>query len=122
MPIRTHRIVPLALLAFTASTFAAAADESKPSDDPSPPVVVKVASAKVVDAGANKDDPRAAFDLVNVEQATCYAIAPSGGGSVAVGDSYAVVRASDIDDAIRTRLAAHYPKCAIVEVVARVTR
>ena len=121
MRVRSRHAVAIALLACGACVFAARPLESKAADEAGQPAVVKVASVKVVDAGTTKGDPRAAFELVNLEAGACYAMAPSPGGTVAVGDDYAVVPASDVDEAVRAKLAADYPKCPIVEVVARVT-
>jgi hypothetical protein len=120
--IRTTHAVSLALL--LTCVHARAADPADPatSGDATAPVVVKVASLSVVDEGATKGDPSASFGLVNLKQGACYAFAPPGGPTVEVGVSYTVIPASNVDDALRAKLHADYPKCAIVDVVGRSLR
>jgi hypothetical protein len=119
----TRRIhaISFALLVSSAH-ICAGASAARPNDEATAPVVVKVASLRVVDAGETKGDPRASFGLVNLEQGPCYAIAPPGGPTIEVGESYTVIPASNIDDAVRTKLRTGYPKCAIVDVVGRSVR
>ena len=46
----------------------------------------------------------------------------TGGPIIEVGVSYTVIPASSVDDALRAKLQADYPKCAIVDVVGRSVR
>jgi hypothetical protein len=121
MTIRIVRAVSFALLISSAHALAGAPD-SAPPDEAAAPVVIKVESLDVVDVGSTKGDPRANFGIVNLKQGTCYAIAPPAGATVEVGDGYAVVPATGVDDALRAKLKADYPKCAIVDVVGRSVR
>lgn len=118
---RTIHAVSFALL-ISIAHLCADASAAPPNDEAAPPVIVKVTSLTVVDAGEAKGDPRASFGLVNREQGTCYAIAPPSGPTIEVGESYTVISASNIDDAMRTKLRTDYPKCAIVDVVGRSVR
>jgi len=47
---------------------------------------------------------------------------PPGGPIIDVGVSYTVIPASNVDEALRAKLRADYPKCAIVDVVGRSVR
>ena len=120
--IRTIPAVSVALLFSITRALAAEPTESASSDDATAPVVVKVASLDVVDEGATKGDPAARFGIVNRKQDTCYAFAPPGGPIIDVGVSYTVIPASNVDGALRAKLHADYPKCAIVDVVGRSVR
>lgn len=122
MTIRTLRAVSLAWLVTIAPAFADVSADPASKDDAKPPVNVKVETLDVVDAGPTKGDPRGNFGIVNLKQGTCYAFAPPGGPTVEVGESYTVIPASDIDDAVRAKLAADYPNCATVDVVGRVVQ
>ena len=82
------------------------------------PQSIKIVSADVVEEG-DKGDRRSTFTLVQSERGTCYAIAPPGGEGSVAGESYVVVATSDIDEALKQRLATDHPGCALVEVVAR---
>jgi hypothetical protein len=90
------------------------------ADEPAPgaPRSIRIVSADVVEEGA-KGDRQSTFTLVQSEQGACYAIAPPGGEGIVAGESYVVVAASDVDDALRQRLATDHPRCALVDVVAR---
>jgi hypothetical protein len=112
----------IAILAFVFGAPAFASQDDSTASGGTRPVVVKVATVQVVHAGNAKDDPRATFGVVNLETETCYAIAAPMGASVAVGENYALVAATDIDDEIAKKMHTDYPKCAIVEAVARVMR
>jgi hypothetical protein len=90
------------------------ADELKPGA----PQSIRIVSADVVEEGA-KGDRQATFTLVQAEQGRCYAIAPPGGEGMVAGESYVVVATSDVDEALKQRLAADHPGCTLVEVVAR---
>lgn len=85
------------------------------------PQSIKIVSADVVEEGA-KGDRQSTFTLVQSEQGKCYAIAPPGGEGMVAGERYVVVAASDVDDALKQRLAADHPGCALVDVVARAAR
>lgn len=92
------------------------------ADEPSgAPHTISIVSADIVHEGAD-GDRRSTFTLVQSEQGKCYAIAPPGGEGLAAGDSYVVVAASDVDDALRQRLATDHPGCALVDVVARAVK
>jgi hypothetical protein len=92
------------------------------ADEPSgAPQTIKIVSADVIQEGA-AGDRRSTFTLVQSEQGTCYAIAPPGGEGMIAGESYAVVPSNSVDDALKQKLAADHPKCAIVDVVARAMR
>ncbi|MGH8174459.1 MAG: hypothetical protein ACREPX_15065 [Rhodanobacteraceae bacterium] len=118
--IRILLSVAFALLACSAQ---ALADEpAGASADATAPVVVKVATLSVVDEGATKGDASAKFGMVNLKQGACYAVAPPGGPTIEVGVSYTVIPASNVEPALREKLAADYPKCAIVDVVGRSVR
>ncbi|HEY6894901.1 MAG TPA: hypothetical protein VI258_12080 [Rhodanobacteraceae bacterium] len=82
------------------------------------PQSIKIVSADVVEEG-EKGDRQATFTLVQTEQGKCYAVAPPGGEGIVAGESYVVIASSDVDGALRERLATDHPGCAIVEVVAR---
>src|SRR4051812_44822865 len=119
MTIRIVRAVSLTLLVSSACALADATDAPSSTDDAKPPVTVEVESLVVADAGSTKGEPRGRFGIVNLEQGTCYAFAPPGGPTVEIGESYTVIPASGVDDAVRAKLAADYPKCAAVDVVGR---
>ena len=120
--IRTIHAASLAVLFFSAHALAAEPADYVSSGDATAPVVVKVTSLSVVDAGSTKGDPSASFGLVNLKKGPCYAFAPPGGPTIEVGVSYTVIPASNVDDALRAKLRADYPKCAIVDVVGRSVR
>ena len=122
MTMRIIHAVSFALLVSGANAFAGASADSAPKDEAKPPVTVKVESLDPVDVGATKGDSRANFGMVNLKAGTCYAFAPPAGATVEVGESYTVIPSRDIDDDIRAKLAADYPKCAIVDVVGRSVR
>jgi hypothetical protein len=122
MTIRTVRVVSFALLIASTHALAGATTDSASADEAKTPVIVKIESLDPVDVGSPQGDPRANFGIVNLKAGTCYAFAPPAGATVEVGESYTVVPSRDIDDAIRAKLAADYPKCAIVEVVGRSVR
>ena len=82
------------------------------------PQTIRIVSADVVEEGA-AGDRQSTFTLVQAEQGKCYAIAPPGGEGVLAGESYVVVAASDVDDALKQRLATDHPGCTLVDVVAR---
>lgn len=82
------------------------------------PQAIKIVSADVVQEGA-AGDRHSTFTLVQSEQGKCYAIAPPGGEGMIAGESYVVVAANDIDDALKHRLATDHPGCTLVDVVAR---
>ena len=120
--IRTIHAVSLALLVSSAHALAAEPADFVSTGDATAPVVVKVVSLDVVDVGATKGDPSASFGMVNLKRGACYAFAPPGGPTIEVGGSYTVIPASNVDDALRAKLKADYPKCAIVDVVGRSVR
>ena len=93
------------------------ADES-PSGAPEK---ISIVSVDTVEEGA-AGDRLSTFRLVQSEQKKCYAIAPPGGEGMVAGESYVVVAANDIDDALKQRLATDHPGCAVVNVVARAMR
>lgn len=119
MTMRIIRAVSFSLLVTGANAFAGAPADTAPTDEAKPPVIVKVESLDNVDVGSTKGDPRANFGIVNLKTGACYAFAPPSGTTVEVGESYTVIPSPDIDDAIRARVAADYPKCATVDVVGR---
>jgi len=82
------------------------------------PQAIRVVSADVVEEGT-KGDRQSTFTLVQSEQGKCYAIAPPGGEGIEAGEAYVVVAASDVDDALKEKLAKDHPGCKIVDVVAR---
>ena len=82
------------------------------------PQTVRIVSADVVEEGA-AGDRQSTFTLVQSDQKKCYAIAPPGGEGIVAGESYVVVAASSVDDALRQRLATDHPGCVLVDVVAR---
>lgn len=90
------------------------------ADEPSAgaPQTIKVAAAEPVAEGA-QGERSTTFMLVQSEQGTCFAIAPPGGEGMLAGESYVVVAASGVDDALRQRLATDHPGCVLVDVVAR---
>ena len=89
------------------------------ADEPSgAPQTIKIVSSDVVQEGA-AGDRHSTFTLVQSEQGKCYAIAPPGGEGMVAGESYVVVAASSVDDALKQRLATDHPGCMIVDVVAR---
>lgn len=122
MTMRIIRAVSFALLVTTATTFVDTSADAAPTDEAKPPVIVKVESLDPVDVGTTKGDPRANFGIVNLKVGTCYAFAPPAGATVEVGESYTVIPSSDIENEIRAKLIADYPKCAIVDVVGRSVR
>jgi hypothetical protein len=121
--IRTiHAVFSFALLVSGARVLAAEPADYVSTGDATAPVVVKVTSLDVVDLGATKGDPSASFGMVNLKKGACYAFAPPGGPTVEVGGSYTVIPASNVDDALQTKLKADYSKCAVVDVVGRSVR
>jgi len=106
-------------ISICAQVSAAASADATPPTDPSAPVIIRVASVDVAEEG-DKDDANATFGIVNLSEATCYAIAPPTGALIEVGESYAVVPASEVAEEVRAKLKAAYPKCAIVQTVAHV--
>ena len=82
------------------------------------PQTIRVVSANVVEEGA-AGDRQSTFTLVQSDQSKCYAIAPPGGEGLVAGEAYVVVAASDVDDALKKRLASDHPGCTLVDVVAR---
>jgi hypothetical protein len=85
------------------------------------PQTIRIVSATVVEEGA-AGDRQSTFTLVEAEKGTCYAIAPPGGEGLDAGDAYVVVPASDVDAALRERLAKDHPDCKLVDVVARAVK
>jgi hypothetical protein len=122
MTMRIIRAVSFALLVTTAATFADMSAATAQTGEAKTPVIVKVESLDPVDVGDTKGDPRANFGIVNLKAGTCYAFAPPAGPTVEVDVSYTVIPAPDVDDAVRAKLAADYPKCEIVDVVGRSVR
>jgi len=118
----TIRVLVAAALPFLMASAPAFADEPGASaKDPSAPVIIQVSSVEeVAGEAARGDDAKADFGIINLHEATCYAVAPPMGALIEVGESYALVPASNVDDDVRTKLGAAYPKCAIVQVVAHV--
>jgi hypothetical protein len=114
MTIRSMLAIPSLMLAFTV----ASATGEKPADAPSTPQTIRIVAAEVIEEGA-PGDRQWTFTLISAESGACYAIAPPGGEGISAGDSYIIVAASDVDDAIRSKLAVDRPGCAIVDVVAR---
>jgi hypothetical protein len=82
------------------------------------PQTVRIVSASVIEEGA-AGDRQSTFTLVQSEKGSCYAIAPPGGEGIVAGDSYVVVAATSVDDALKQRLATDHPGCMLVDVVAR---
>ena len=85
---------------------------------PGAPQTIRIVSADVVEEGA-AGDRQSTFTLVQAEKGQCFAIAPPGGEGLVAGESYVIVAASDVDDALRHRLATDHPGCTLVDVVAR---
>jgi len=85
------------------------------------PQTVRIVSAAVVAEGA-AGDRQSTFTLVQSEHGKCYAIAPPGGEGIVAGESYVVVAAGGVDDALRQRLATDHPGCMLVDVVARAVK
>jgi hypothetical protein len=105
----------LLALAAAASFVPSAANAA---DEPGKPETIKVASAEAVAEGA-AGERRTTFTLVHTDEGACYAIAPPGGEGLDAGAAYIVVPASDVDDALRQKLAKDHPDCKLVDVVAR---
>jgi hypothetical protein len=105
--------ISLGAASMLAST-AGIADEGSPGA----PQTIRIVSADVVEEGA-AGDRQSTFTLVQAEQGKCFAIAPPGGEGMLAGESYVVVAASDVDDALKQRLATDHPGCTLVDVVAR---
>ena len=82
------------------------------------PQSIRIVSADVVEEGT-KGDRQSTFTLVQSEQGKCYAIAPPGGEGMVAGESYVVVAATSVDDALKQRLASDHPGCVVADVVAR---
>ncbi len=120
MTIRS-RVAIATLLAFDAAAFAAFPDAALAADEPGAPHTIKVAAAESVEEG-EAGERRSTFMLVHSDQGTCYAVAPPGGEGMVAGDSYVVVQASGVDDALKQKLTSDHPGCAIVDVVARAKR
>lgn len=120
MTIRLRLAVPLALVACCATLSARAQDNSIVSANEPAPTEIKVDSVKVVEPG--QGDPQGTFDVVNLGHGACYAILLSPEERIEVGEHYAVMPATDVDEALRKKIAGDYPKCTIVNVVARVMR
>ena len=109
----------LALVGATSAPVAQA-EEGAPPSASSAPVIVSVASVEFAEGRLREGDASATFGIINLRQSACYAIAPPTGALIEVGESYAVVPASEIDEEVRAKLRAAYPKCAIVQTVAHV--
>jgi hypothetical protein len=108
-------------LSFVLATAALAADPpdvSSIADQGAAPETIKVASAESVAAG--ETDHKFAFVLIKSESGKCYAVVPPGGEGMVAGDSYAVVAATDADQATRDFMTKDHPTCKVVDVVARV--
>ena len=118
---RIRAAMAILSLLFAAPAFAAAPDDAAPVAN-GRPIVVMVATTEVAHAGKTADDPQGVFVVVNLKSDACYAVAPPTGASVAVGENYALVVATDVDQEIAGKIRADYPKCTIVDAVARVTR
>ena len=118
MPTRLRLAVSLALVLFGASALADTTDDIA-SPDEAPPVMVTVTSVEVLHVGEKKDDPAGTFGLINAKESACYVLAPPFGADVSVGEKYALIVASDIDEKIREKIAADHPRCQIVDAVAR---
>jgi hypothetical protein len=116
MTIRPMLAIPALLLAFAVS-----AAGPKPVDAPTAPKTIRIVAAEVIEEG-EPGDRQWTFTLISAESGACYAIAPPGGEGVTAGDSYIIVAATDVDEAIRTKLAVDRPNCAIVDVVARAVK
>jgi hypothetical protein len=99
-------------------TFAVSAADQKVADAPNTPKTIRIVAAEVIEEG-EPGDRQWTFTLISAESGACYAIAPPGGEGISPGDSYIIVAATDVDDAIRRKLAVDRPNCAIVDVVAR---
>ena len=111
---RSGFAIHAALLALAA----AASIVPSAADEPGKPQTIKVASAEAVAEG-EAGERRTTFTLVHTDAGACYAIAPPGGEGLDAGDAYIVVPASDVDDALRQKLAKDHPGCKLVDVVAR---
>ena len=88
------------------------------ADEPGAPQTIKVAAAEPVEEGA-AGDRHTTFTLAHTDENACFAIAPPGGEGIEAGEAYVVVAASDVDDALKEKLAKDHPGCKIVDVVAR---
>ncbi len=112
----------LALIVSLAAAPAHAGDAQDSVSTGSQPVMVKVATVRIVDE-AEQANSNATFAIVNETGPTaCYAVAVPVSATVDAGDTYAVVPKTDLDEAMRTKVAADYPNCHVVDVVARVAR
>jgi hypothetical protein len=111
----------LAMSSLVLTSAVALAADKTPPQAPSAPQTIRIVAAEVIEEG-EPGDRQWTFTLVSAESGACYAIAPPGGEGIAAGGSYIIVAASDVDDAIRAKLAADRPNCAIVDVVARAVR
>ena len=105
--------LPLALVAA-----ASAAPSRATADEPGAPQTIKVAAAEPIEEGA-AGDRHTTFTLAHTDENACFAIAPPGGEGIEAGEAYVVVAASDVDDALKEKLAKDHPGCKIVDVVAR---
>jgi hypothetical protein len=113
MTIRPMLAIPALML-----TFAVSAADQKAADAPNTPKTIRIVAAEAIEEG-EPGDRQWTFTLISAESGACYAIAPPGGEGISPGDSYIIVAATDVDDAIRRKLAVDRPNCAIVDVVAR---
>ena len=86
--------------------------------DPGAPQTIRIASAEPIEEGA-AGDRHTTFTLAHTDENACFAIAPPGGEGIEAGEAYVVVAASDVDDALKEKLAKDHPGCKIVDVVAR---
>jgi hypothetical protein len=118
VPTMRHVLIAT-ILALSPIGAAIAADAS---GDPPPPTMVDVKTTEVFDAGTTKGNPNAAFAIVNAAETPCYAIAPPSGAGVLAGERYALAPNADVPDELRKSIVARYPKCTIVDAVARVMR
>ncbi len=110
---RSDFAIPATLLVFVAMLSVANA-----ADAPGSPQTIRIAAAETVEEGA-AGERRATFTLVHTDENACFAIAPPGGEGLDAGAAYIVVPASDVDDALKQKLATDHPGCKLVDVVAR---
>lgn len=106
---------------FVAPLFVLAVSVANAADAPGSPRTITIAAAQTVEEGA-AGERRATFTLVHTSDNACYAIAPPGGEGLDAGDAYIVVPASDVDDALKQKLAKDHPGCTLVDVVARAVK
>src|SRR6185312_12699252 len=107
--------IPATLFALVASA-CALPSPARAADEPGAPQTIRIASAEPVEEGV-AGERRGTFVLVRTDHDACFAIAPPGGEGLEAGDAYVVVPASQVDEALKQKLAKDHPGCTLVDVV-----